>query len=439
MVAKNIALLFLALISGGTALACAQNDIQDRSFDRVPFDKWVAGNERGTIRIGVNTLPRQAILTHHQRLKVTVFGIVDGKEVVKRPAEGKLVFYLQITDRAGHIYRTHTSIPLRDADKETRRANLEYAQGIFVTPGDYRLDIAVVHTATGDHGINHKTLHVDPLSDDPLAAAASDLPPVEFVEESSVPDKWFQPTLKGHLNLSLPTTRPVRVEVLVNASQSEVSAASSRLQDMTMSGLIPALKTLGQINIRNGATNLTLLDLERRRVLFHQDNAHGLDWPALREALGSNDPNVIDVQALADRRKIADFFLTQVGQRVESTAPGDPFLVLIILSPPMTLSKDVALHPIQMSEAPNTLIFYVRYGFPSRGMGRAGSPPMIGRGGRPGMIEPMDIPMPRPSLADDDLERTLKPLKPRLFDVSFPMDFRRALSTMLSTITRAAQ
>ena len=61
-------------------------------------------------------------------------------------------------------------------------------------------------------------LHVNPLKNDPLAGSWRDLPPVEILQPEQSPDDMFLPNITGRLNLPLETRRPVRVDVLVNAS-----------------------------------------------------------------------------------------------------------------------------------------------------------------------------------------------------------------------------
>ena len=43
---------------------------------------------------------------------------------------------------------------------------------------------------------------------------------------------------------------------------------------------------------------------------------------------------------------------------------------------------------------------------------------------------------PAPQVMTDSLERTVKPLDPRLFDVKDPLEFRKALASILIEISR---
>ena len=57
-----------------------------------------------------------------------------------------------------------------------------------------------------------------------------------------------------------------------------------------VASLIPALRALSEMDIKNGSINVTLLDLERRKVSFNQEAASQLDWTRLRSALSFTAP-----------------------------------------------------------------------------------------------------------------------------------------------------
>jgi hypothetical protein len=236
--------------------------------------------------------------------------------------------------------------------------------------------------------------------------------------------------VSGRLHLPLETRRPVRIELLVNLTPSE-QASAMRRNSRTLGVLIPALKVLSQIDARNGSLNIAALDLARRRVCFEQDAAGDLDWPRLKVALAQADPNVIDVHSLENRGQNAQFFLTEVGRRI---AAGEgvptPVRILIVLSGPVVFDRGEDLRPIQPTNGPDCRIFYIRYHsrpmrplaplLPSSASGRRSLPPTRSASGA----------------EMDYLEQTLKPLKPRLFDVYSPQQFRKMLGSLLDEISR---
>jgi hypothetical protein len=212
-----------------------------------------------------------------------------------------------------------------------------------------------------------------------------------------------------------------------------------------MGNVIPALKVLTQMDIKNGSINVTLLDLERRKVSFNQEQAGKLDWTRLRAALLDNDPNQIDVHALENHEQNAQFFVSEIRKRLESAEQNgdvplgltaDPACVLIVLSGPMAFPKGQDLRPIEATPEPGTRVFYIRYNPPLVAV--PGGPPMYGPQPRGRMAPPPGVVFGgRGAVAtEDSLARTLKPLAPRTFDVTTPMEFRSALAAIMSEISR---
>lgn len=386
-------------------------------------------------------------LSNHQRLKTTITVRIDGQELAKRRGQGWLDSEIEVVDRRGERYLQRGSIALREVGAAHRRADFLYSQDLLVTPGGYTAYVSVSDTASGEGGAARHTFYVPPLKNDPLPGAWRDLPAVEFLPAFDSPDRWFQPSLTGRLHLPVDTSRPVKIDLLVNTTPTEATGVSRRMNDLNMSTLIPALKAMTQIDLFQGTLDVDLLDLTRRRTIFSQSSVHDLNWDLLRESLRASDPGVVDVKSLANREQRVEFFLAEVGRRVEQALePEEPLHILIVLSGPMVFRDKVALHPIATPGNVNCKVFYIRYAWglaapalfvPVRGIPPPGAGP-AGRGrGLPGdgSSEAVHI-SPGPNPQDDSLEATLKPLKPRLFHVESPMAFRRALAEVLAEISR---
>ncbi|HSR06563.1 MAG TPA: hypothetical protein VLM42_05390, partial [Bryobacteraceae bacterium] len=363
---------------------------------------------------------------------------VDGAELVSRRGPGQLVMMIQFQDSAERVYQAHGSIDLADVKDEAAKNNFNYTQEAFVLPGDYRVSMVIFDTKTGEHSAVQKPLHVNALRTDPLPRAWKDLPAVELLHAMDVPDVWFRPDIKGQLQLPLTTRRPLRIEVLMNASapatsqRLSIGTASSR----SLSNLVPALKVLSQIEIAGGGLHATLLDIPKRRVIFEQESSRHLDWERVRAALTEADPNKIDVRALEHREQNAQFFVQQVRQRLSPQGEGEqPFRVLIVLSGPTTFDSGEDMRPIEPGGHPNTKVYYIRYHMAPdrptigdlfdapglrgrRGIGGAGQAPQSA-------LEPFD-----------SLAPLLKPLQPRLFEVYEPEQFRKVLGSLLEELGR---
>jgi hypothetical protein len=366
--------------------------------------------------------------------------MMDGNELARRRGKGQLLMLVQLHDREGHVYQTHQSVDLQLVKEDTGSSNVFYRQAVFLTPGDYQISVAIFYTATGEHSAKQIPLHVSPLKNDALPASWQDLPAVEIPNAIGSPDDLFLPNVTGRLFLPVKTRRPVRIELMLNASPVSAGEPSGMEQssNKSLAGLIPALKAMAFMDARNGTLNVSVLDLTTQKVIFRQDAVHDLNWAKLKPALMDAKPNSIDVHALENRQQNAQFFLTQVRERIDVVTPKagltETLPILIVLSGPMAFDSGDNLHPLEIDHNPDAKVFYVRYhstGLPPANPFLAG--PRLG--GRTPLSRSNGIPQ-KMSEPQDELERTLKALRPRLFDVYTPEQFRKALRNIIDEISQ---
>jgi hypothetical protein len=435
--------IYLYLMIGSAAFG--QQGLQDPVFDRIPFEQWLKGDGDAHMRWSVEVSPSR--LSVYQRLSVVLAVRVDGAEFVKRNGPGQMVVFMEIRDRDDRAFRTHRALHFEELKNPGDLASVNFEQHAFIVPGDYQVAAAIYDTGSKEHALKRIKLHVPEVTRDPLPNSWGQLPEVEFVTVADPPDGWYLPEVSAHLSLPVENERPVRVEVVVNESPTELATGrTGRTMKRNMGNLIPALRILSEMDIKNGSINVTLLDLERRKVSFHQEQAAKLDWAKLRAALIDNDPNQINVHALENHEQNAQFFVSEVRKRLESTElngdvplglTADPARVLIVLSGPMAFPKGQDLRPIEATREPDTRVFYICY-FPPRLGVFTGPPSQFGGSGRRGGGGPSPVlggPNHGTSL-EDSLWRTLKPLGPRTFEVTTPMEFRNAIAAIMSEISR---
>jgi hypothetical protein len=432
MLARSV--LFLSSLAAASTLF-GQHGPRDPEFRRVPFDEWFTKGGPPWIKWAMNVSRPQ--LSAHQRLSVEIEVLIDGGGLANRVGRGQVVVFVQLEDAAGKPHQNHATLDLQKMNDTIRKQDVSCVMSFFVLPGDYRLRVAVFDSATSDHSVKQEKLHVAPLKNDPLEDMWHDLPPIEFTNAAETPDSWYLPAVHGRLHLPVAARSAVRVEVIVNLTPSERLSGSGRVQNRDFGALIPALKAISQIDLQNGSMNIELLDLSRRRVVFHQEQVRTLDWPAMKNSLADTQPGVIDLKSLEHRRENADFFVKEVGRIVGRAAP-EPAHVSIVLSGPVEFEGAQDLQPTSLTPAPGGRVFYIRYRVPPP---RPRLPP-IESGPGPGRRQPMGGgrgPGPGGSgryVVVDQLESTIKALAPRLFDVETAEQFRKALAAILGEISR---
>jgi hypothetical protein len=425
---RSFILLFVS--AAFVAQPSGQRGTLDPAFEKIPFDQWLGEREQAHFR-WTTGVPR-AELSFHQRLLTRVEVKLDGRDLATRRGDGKLVFLVQITDREGTRYQDHGSIELNKLDENIKAANLEYSQRAFVLPGDYRLAVAILDTATGEHSTRQAQFRVAPPPHDLLPDAWRDLPPVEFLRNEDAPDSWYLPDIQGRLQWAHFVNSPARVNVILNVAPSVPVPGSRRTQSGDLAALLPTLKVISQTGSSSLSEHVELLDLARRRAVFHQDEVHELDWPRLKAALGEANTASIDVHSLSERHHDAQFFVSQVRSLLRASE--EP-CVLVVLTKPVAFESGEDLEPVSLESLPACRVIYIRYRSPLPPVAPYGRP-MGGRGRGPRMGGPMTRNRPSPEVIDQ-LEATLKPLRPKVFDVETPEQTTRALAEIEKALLTA--
>jgi hypothetical protein len=408
----------LVLLVAFLAATPSPHNSLDPAFDKVPFDQWLAEHEsKGPFHWTLN-VPR-AVLTFHQRLQTRIEIKLDGRDLETRRAAGRVAFLLQITDRDGTKYQRHRAIDLGKLDENIGAANIEYLQGAFLLPGEYRLAIAVVDLRTGEHNTREAQFRVPRENHGFLEEAWRGLPPVEFTGKEDSPDSWFLPEVEGRLQWAAAVREPARIDVILNVAAHRTSATD-------LAALLPTLKALSQTGSSGIAEHVELLDLSRRRVAFDQafdqKDAADIDWPRLKESLGESNTASIDVHSLSESRLDAQFFVSQVRSVLrDSQQP----CVLVVLTPPVAFERDEDLNPISVEALPACRVVYARY----HAVVERTRPvdPMFGGHGRGRGDMGPPVYAHRTLQVVDQLEATLKPLNPKVFDVDTPEQMTRVL------------
>jgi hypothetical protein len=396
----------LGMLLGPAILRGVDRGRGDPLFTELPFGKWLSEGERADIPWSADILPAQ--LSPHQRLMLRVVIRLYGRELEQRRGAGEFVTLVQYTDRAGRIWQHHTALDLANLPQGTGLQQLAIAQYAYVLPGDYSLAIAVCDTATLEHGLIVRQVHAAPLATDPLPEAWTGLPSVDFIPPiTEPPDVWYLPGVEGRLKLPVVTRRPVHLHLLVNMTPSSQLAGSIAAMQRNMNAVIPILKTLSQIDLRNGQMEIALLDLTHLRVAFEQRGADRLDWDRMRKIFLEVKPGIVDAVSLENRRKVAAFFRNELVRRllaVEREGEEGAIPIVIVLSGPAFLDDQELDRQFQLPGNPDRRVFYIRY---------------------------HSLPAP----PEDDLQRAVEPLNARVYDAASNERVREILASILDRIS----
>lgn len=392
---------------------------QDREPGRasLPLAAWIAAGDREQIpwRVAISSPG----LSNHQRLRATVFVDLDGGKLQKGSVERDLYLVVKLGDAAGGWYLGEGFRPAHIQEKLARGTHLQFSVPMFVRPGQYRVAVILYDRVTGERSVVLRQLTVKRLAGDPLLAADSDLPMVEFIPQAESPERFFLPENRA-VRLGVASKRPLRIEVLANFTVSEQYTGSRVIQAFNFSLLLPVVKLFAEVQLENGSMTITALDLDRQQIFFQEENTRRLDWPRLKKGLATLDPQVTDVRSLEARKRQAAFFREVLARRIhaparagapsgdgEGTGPAarrgsEPFRVFIIVGSGVLFPLGSDRKPLPPVEDCDCRVYYLRY--------------VLLRN------------------LWDELEGVMKPLKPRRFIIESPLDLRKALAEILKDL-----
>jgi hypothetical protein len=402
-----------------TAPLFAQKDPGPSSFDQTKFEQWQKEGPRAQLSWKVRIASKG--LSLHQRLVAHIEIEADADRALKHGKTGQLIAMVELTDSKEKGYQNDGKLELSEMRPDTRNANVIFSWDAFVLPGDYDVALALYDNRTGEHNFGRRKLHIPTLRPDPLPSAWQDLPTVEYwaAKDANATDNLFHPDIDGKLNLHLAARNPVHIELVADLTSLIGIGASHTAYTDYLAAVIPTMKTLGQIDIGNGALDLAFLDLEQRKVTFEQNNVKEVDWPRLKTFIQSSEPGTISVQALNKSHRTSPAFLRDELVRRITTQNGgpvprgqDPLRVFVLISSPLNpdLFKNLDSNPIpdSLPEKCGCLIYYLEYDF-----------------------------LPFYELSGmDKVKEMLKPLKVRAFSVHSAYDIRHALATMLDEVSK---
>lgn len=368
----------------------------------------------------------RAELTFHQRLMAQVEVKVDGRSLENRRGDGELVFFFQITDHDGARYQNHFAIQLSKLDENVAAVNVEVTQRAFVLPGDYQLAVVLLDSGTREHSVTQSKFRV-PTPHNFLPGAWHDLAPVEFIGQEQPPDSWYLPAVKGRLQWAAAVHSTAQINIILNVAPSVAAPRTRQAPSGGMASILPTLKVIAETGSASVSEHVELLDLPRRRVPFQQDQVRELDWPRLKASLSEANTASIDVHSLTERHHDAQFFVSQV--RTLLRASEKQPCVLVVLTNPVAFESGEDLAPISTEALPACSVFYIRYHEPTPTVPQFDPEMGRGRSRRGGPLRNRP-----PQEVVDQLEATLKPLRPKVFDVARPEEVTKVLDEIESSL-----
>jgi hypothetical protein len=152
-----------------------------------------------------------------------------------------------------------------------------------------------------------------------------------------------------------PAGPPLYVKVLVNFAPQNPD--SSVLQPLDVDALISMLRNIAR-DPRVERISIVAFSLHERRVLYRQDAASGIDFPALGQALDSLNLGAIDLQRLSQKHGDTQFLAELVRQ--ETAGPSRPD-ALVFAGPKVLLEQNVPEEELKETGQVGYPVYYLNY------------------------------------------------------------------------------
>lgn len=150
---------------------------------------------------------------------------------------------------------------------------------------------------------------------------------------------------------------PINVKVLINfAPQNSLSAA---LQPLDTSALVSILRSIFR-EPRIGKFSLIAFNVQEQRVVYRQEGADRIDFPALGEALNSLNLGTVDLKRLGEKHGDTDFLANLVRREVAPNSQNHPD-ALIFAGPKVMLDANVPQDALKEAGDINFPVFYMNY------------------------------------------------------------------------------
>jgi len=227
-------------------------------------------------------------------------------------------------DRLTILFRV---APLNQPEKRTYFSEQYYvppvrelARGVVMIPGrfalgpgSYRIELLVHDSAEHFCSASWKVSASLSPKDDRVALA------LDQDAVTAIPQNVFlaEPAHKT-------SQAPLQIKILANFAPRTTSAAA--LDESDTEALVSILRNISR-DPRVGTISLVAFNLYEERVVFRQDKADRIDFPALGESLKKLKPGTVDVNQLLDKRGAVNFLS---GLVTDESNPSHPDALIFV-------------------------------------------------------------------------------------------------------------
>jgi hypothetical protein len=399
---KLISCAFCVLFCASCAPFAAAQDHQPLDLRSIPISDWLNAGDHEDISWDFRV--SDPYLRVDQRLEVSYSARISAKNLNKTGNTHELFLISRISSPDGE-WLNEPSIVRHTLEQDLpKNVQAQFVMRVVVQPGDYLLWVALYDRKTGKHNVARHRMRVSELKGDPLPDLYRRMPLVEFPEFSDL-DQNGVGFVKSQLHLPVRNKRPLQVELISMLSPPEQWTGRTRMVRAHNDDTLGALAALSQMELSDGSISITGLDLVRRQVMFEQRDFRSVEWASLMEAMKKAQRPELSAKALQGSKNNGAFFREILTQRLtaEPAEGGDPLRVVVVVTSSRLFESGSDLRPLQIEGECHCRVYYLRF-----------------------RLNVNDV--------FDELEKLMKPLRPRTFNLISTRDLRKAIAEIVDDL-----
>ena len=396
---KSVIFVSLLIVVLTTRVDAQDHDTLD--LHSIPISDWLNSGDHSEIPWTFNV--REAYLRVDQRLEVPYLARISGKELNRSGKNHELFLVSRVSSLDGEWLNEANVVRHTVEDQVPNNVQAEFRMRLVVQPGEYLLWAVLYDRKTDKHNVAKRRIKVAELRGDPLPDLYRRMPLVEFPSfgDSNSEAGSF---VSSELYLPVRNKRPLQVELISMLSPPEQWTGRARVMRAHNDDTLGALAALSQIDLAEGSLSIAGLDLMRRQVMFEQRDFQHVEWASLMDAMKKAQSPDISATALQGSKNNGAFFREFLNQRLsEDPTLADGMRVVIVVTSPQLFESGSDLRPLQIEGDCNCRVYYLRF-----------------------RLNVNDV--------FDQLEKLMKPLRPRIFNLITARDLRKAIAEIVQDL-----
>jgi hypothetical protein len=387
----------LSLCPAGSARA-AEAELDLRS---IPIAQWLSAPD--TTEIPWNVVIGNAGLRMDQRLEVPYAVRVGANQLNRAGNAHDLFFVTRVSSLDGEWLNEPSILHQNIEEPLPGNASVQFEMRAFVQPGDYLIWMVLYDRTSGKHNVARRKIRVPEIDKDPLPSLFRGMPLAEFPRTR---EAGGGTVLMSSSRLSLPVSvkKPIDVQLIFTLNAPEQWVRRFRMIRNHNYITIGALAALSQMELNQGSISIAGLDLARHEVLFEQNDFESVKWPVLMDAIEKAQSPEISAADLEDRKNNGAFFREFLSDRIDSDGSDDePLRVFIVVTSSLLFENGSDLNPIALEGECNCRVYHLRF-----------------------RLNVNDV--------FDELEKLMRPLRPRTFNLMTARDLRKAIAAIIQDL-----